>query len=139
MAEVEAHRGRIFEEQCIGSDIGDCTAGIADGEQSSFPSQRPDGLGCHVAADTVINKIDASTIGKFHHHIAEIFLPVIDDMIGTVATGRFAMRFSACNGNDRGTESLADLYRCHADGSGCAMNQQCLSPLQLGPSHQSTV
>src|SRR6185437_60343 len=108
----------------------DAAAGEADDDDASLPGDRAQALIEGVAADRIIDDIDAAAAGDVLDAVADLLARIVDEVIGAGTLGDLELVRPARRGDHRGAHRLGDLDRGQADAARRAEHQHPLAELE---------
>ena len=120
-----------FEQQEVERDFRNVAGGKADDEETALPA------GCAqcrlggIAADAVVDDVDAATAGQPAQTFLEIVGAVVDRLVGAVLARHRKLLRRGSNGNDARAHQLGDLHRGKTGAAGGAEHGHRLARLQM--------
>ncbi len=135
-APLHAHDGALFQQRQVERHPGDLAAREADDEQAAAGAQRAQGRLAQVAADRVVDDVDAA---ERPERLAQIGLRIVDGLVGALAPAEFELLVGRRGGDDARAELLGDLQGREPHAAGGAEHEHGLAGAQGGAVHERVV
>src|SRR6202043_3119197 len=138
-APEEADDVDVLHQHDVRGYLRDAAAGKADDDDAPLPGDRTQALVEGIAADRIVDDIDATTTGDVLDAIADLLARVVDEMVGAGTSGDGELVRATRGGDDLGAHRLGDLDRGQSDAAGSAEHQHPFARLQPGAPSEGAV
>ena len=122
-----------LEQHQIKRDFGNFPGGESDHQVTALPGERTHRRFRVGPADRVIDHVDAVLAAMLLQRVAQIFLGVVDGLVGAVGAGEGEFFVRRRAGDDAGAHKLAEFDRREAGAAGRAEHGERLAGFELRP------